>query len=417
EGPCTYEVESTAGGYLALGKLTARVGARGEGRGASEGRVANQKSPSSLILHPSSFIPHPSSLILHPSSLFSVRTPTAIITDLGTEFGVEVDEAGVTESHVFQGKVEVRLTGGGREARTIQLGANESARVQPDKDAKDRLVIVRGAADPAGFVRVGQLASLAEERQPKPFRRWRAFSEELRKRDDLLAYYDFQPDESDRLVLRNRAATGRQFDGRISDAPWVSGRFPGKYALRFGWRGSGVHVNIPVECRQLALVAWVKLDYLPSARAGQYLSGLLLSDGWGQPTGQVHWQITQEGAMVFNIRGNVHATGPPPGSSGGLRQDQWHFVAVTRDLATGKTGIYLDGDLVGEQVLAVPDSAVIKLGGATIGNWDDPNTSPDRQRQLRGRMEELMVFRAALSPTEIHRLFELQQPEHTREQR
>ncbi|MCD4726039.1 MAG: hypothetical protein K8R46_00100, partial [Pirellulales bacterium] len=35
EGPCTYEVESTAGGYLALGKLTARIGNRGEGRGAS----------------------------------------------------------------------------------------------------------------------------------------------------------------------------------------------------------------------------------------------------------------------------------------------------------------------------------------------------------------------------------------------
>ncbi|MCD4726876.1 MAG: hypothetical protein K8R46_04395, partial [Pirellulales bacterium] len=34
EGPCTYEVESTAGGYLALGKLTARIGERGEGPGA-----------------------------------------------------------------------------------------------------------------------------------------------------------------------------------------------------------------------------------------------------------------------------------------------------------------------------------------------------------------------------------------------
>ncbi|MCG2684514.1 MAG: hypothetical protein L6306_12985, partial [Planctomycetales bacterium] len=34
QGPCTYEVESTAGGYLSLGKLTARVGAVG-GKGSS----------------------------------------------------------------------------------------------------------------------------------------------------------------------------------------------------------------------------------------------------------------------------------------------------------------------------------------------------------------------------------------------
>ncbi len=37
QGPCTYEVESRAGGYLALGKLTARIGERGEG-GAGWGK-------------------------------------------------------------------------------------------------------------------------------------------------------------------------------------------------------------------------------------------------------------------------------------------------------------------------------------------------------------------------------------------
>ncbi len=135
EGPCTYEVESTGGGYLALGKLTARVEAGG-GKGSR-----SQAEPSSFILH--------------PSSLFSVRTPTAIITDLGPEVGVEVDESGVSKAHVFQGKVEVRLAGGGRDARAIQLGANESARVEHGKDAEDRLVIVRGPAlgKPPRFVR------------------------------------------------------------------------------------------------------------------------------------------------------------------------------------------------------------------------------------------------------------------------
>ncbi len=138
QGPCTYEVESTAGGYLSLGKLTAKVEAV-EGKG-SRSKVQGPR-PS---LHPSSFI-------LHPSSLFFVRTPTAVVTDLGTEFGVEVDESGITESHVFQGKVEVRLTGGEGEARAIQLGANESARVEPGSGRID--VVRRTAVQPNTFTR------------------------------------------------------------------------------------------------------------------------------------------------------------------------------------------------------------------------------------------------------------------------
>ncbi len=131
EGPCTYEVESENGGYLALGKLTARVEKK-------RSEVRSQRSDHSPL----------SPL---PSPLFSVRTPTALITDLGTEFGVEVDHSGATQSHVFQGKVEVRLTDGGGEARAIQLGANESARVEP---GTDRIVVVhRAAVQPNTFAR------------------------------------------------------------------------------------------------------------------------------------------------------------------------------------------------------------------------------------------------------------------------
>ena len=39
EGPCSYTVESKAGGYLGFGRLTAKVGEReerGEGRGREE---------------------------------------------------------------------------------------------------------------------------------------------------------------------------------------------------------------------------------------------------------------------------------------------------------------------------------------------------------------------------------------------
>ncbi len=115
-------------GYLTLGKLTARVEKKGSGvRG--QGSDIGAKA---------------SSFILHPSSLFSVRTPTAIVTDLGTEFGVEVDQEGGTTSSVFRGRVKVQTVGDGQ-SNNIVLRANESARVEMDKKT-GRPLIVTGVA-------------------------------------------------------------------------------------------------------------------------------------------------------------------------------------------------------------------------------------------------------------------------------
>lgn len=77
QGPVTYEVESKNGGYLSLGKLTARVETKAD-------KTKGHKSP-----------------------LFSIRTPTATVTDLGTEFGVEVTDKGESKVYVFVGTVNV----------------------------------------------------------------------------------------------------------------------------------------------------------------------------------------------------------------------------------------------------------------------------------------------------------------------
>ncbi|MBU4273362.1 MAG: NPCBM/NEW2 domain-containing protein, partial [Planctomycetes bacterium] len=145
EGPCTYEVESTAGGYLSLGKLTARVEKRGEGRGArGEGSESNPQSP----------IPNP---------LFAIRTPTAVVTDLGTEFGVEVSGEGATESRVFRGSVRVQVVGDGLPSpsgrgaggegggQVVVLRENESARVEGGDEP--RVTVFGPSAKTADFTR------------------------------------------------------------------------------------------------------------------------------------------------------------------------------------------------------------------------------------------------------------------------
>ena len=141
QGPVTYEVASPTGGYLSVGKLTARL----EKRSAVSGQRSETPNPQSLIPNPS--------LSPAPCPLFAVRTPTAIVTDLGTEFGVEVDEKGGTKSHVFRGSVRVQKTlpEGAPDGAGRVLRENESTTVE--RKADGRIVLLDTQDRVPAFVR------------------------------------------------------------------------------------------------------------------------------------------------------------------------------------------------------------------------------------------------------------------------
>jgi hypothetical protein len=126
EGPSVYEVRSKNGGFLSRGKLT--------------GKVTTEWAKG-----------------------FSVRTPTAIVTDLGTEFGVEVDGNGTTTSYVFRGLVRVQPTAGNgvtTEAGMV-LREKQAARVAC---GADRHVLVLTAEDlSARFIRETTKKNLSAE--------------------------------------------------------------------------------------------------------------------------------------------------------------------------------------------------------------------------------------------------------------
>ncbi len=208
QGPVTYEVDSTAGGFLAVGKLTARLEKRGEGREESKEKVAsgqklvvsgqwsvasenNLPSPASgrgvggegggqpekvaggqpLVVSGQWLVAskegagvrgqgpeaanHKSEIINQKSlaPMFAVRTPSAIVTDLGTEFGVEVDKKGVTTSHVFQGLVRLQVVAknGSVVGEAQLLHENQSARVAADNDR--RAVVLPPSEKTVAFVR------------------------------------------------------------------------------------------------------------------------------------------------------------------------------------------------------------------------------------------------------------------------
>jgi hypothetical protein len=64
-----------------------------------------------------------------PTGPFSIHTPSAVITDRGTQFGVEVDAAGKTEVRVFAGLVELAALATLGTAAPITLSAGDSGEV------------------------------------------------------------------------------------------------------------------------------------------------------------------------------------------------------------------------------------------------------------------------------------------------
>jgi hypothetical protein len=103
EGPARLEIRSQGTVTLSLGKLTVSVPANAHG--------------------------------------FTVETPSARSVDLGTEFGVMVDDTGNTETHVIRGTVEMTPTAGGA---TTRLTADNAARVETGASSTQKIPCLTG---------------------------------------------------------------------------------------------------------------------------------------------------------------------------------------------------------------------------------------------------------------------------------
>ena len=173
--------------------------------------------------------------------------------------------------------------------------------------------------------------------------------------------------------MRNRAKTGGRYDGQLwgsVELGTAEGRCPGKQALKFDVSGDGVHITIPVQCRQLTLMASVKIDNLPSGA-----SALLVSDGWNRP-GQIAWQILGNGspaAAAYPMPVGVAAMSP----STQRRIGQWSMLAAVFDCLSGTVKYYLDGNNIGEASVSLPPEGV-KIGPSTIGARDVLSSLPGK---------------------------------------
>ena len=401
EGRCEYAVESRVGGYLGVGKLIARVEAKGGesgNRGVGESGSRENRSGDSTP----------------PAPLFAIRTPSAVVTDLGTKFGVIVGDDGDTATHVIEGRVELRVLDDDRpENQAIRIAAGESIHVErPAKDTKDDLAAVaRGKADADLFpVHPGKLTEYVAEKRLEPFRRWQAFSDELCKRDDLVDYWDFQRDRKNPLVLRNRAPGGH--DGTIEGARWAPGRFPGKQALRFSYSSHRVRVRISDKiagASQLTLAAWVCNEDVAKHRAAL----LAVDRGWDPDSIYWEWRIERSRPMLLlNVKQRHDQISGVVSLRPVVGEGLWSFIIVTYDLEKHKGAFYFNGELSNETKSPPPDFVHNKAFAPhdyVIGNCYVTNAqllADVADPSFKGSIGELMIFNKALSSDDIGRIYE-----------
>jgi hypothetical protein len=358
EGPASYTVASSNSGFLSQGKLTARADTE-------------------------------------KSRQFTILTPDARFVDLGTEFGVMIDDKGRAEVAVFAGKVnaEAKLADG-HWAVGVPLGKGEA-------------VVCEGTKFISQVAERKDFPTLRLEPPPPPslsFQHWLDVSRKLQSHPDLLAYYDFQPDLSNPTVLFNRAPTGALLNGEILDAPWVDGRFPGKSALDFMEGDSGVRINLPGEYRQMTLIAWLSSNKL----ASDYNS-ILMSDDWLRSK-ELRWMVLDGGQVdlvVFGQKLHPESTKPIPADS----LNRWCMITGVIDIATNKILLYLNGEYL--DTLEPEFIPAIQIGWATIGGWNNQgkgDSNLNRTHNLSGRIDELMIFQKALTAEEIKQIYEAGKP-------
>lgn len=341
-----------------------------------------------------------------PAQGFRIWTDVGEVVDLGTEFAVDVSEAG-SEVHVLAGEIEWHPRG----SPSQRMEQGEATRLTNDRPA------VRITADADNFVGPRELKQRLRAHQESRIEQWRQQSRALRGDPRLTAYYQATlADLSARRVQNLAEGSGAGgSEGAVVAAAAVANRWgEADGALDFSPAGSRVRLAIPGEFRSLTLLCWVKINSLD-----RLYNSLFLTDGHDQS--EPHWQIMSDGRLFFSVkkyetvkdRRDKHICYSPVVWNSTL-SGQWTMIATVYDVDGKQVTHYINGEPVSSET--IPDEYLVeevRIGAASLGNWSEPAYRKDPEfavRNLNGSMDEFALFSAALSSDEIRRLYEAGKP-------
>ncbi len=344
---------------------------------------------------------------------FVVKAGESEIVDLGTEFALEVGDQ-TSQVEVIDG--EIMLRGGRHDGDHLLTG--------------DRKWLEGEGTSPAKLQRPSsqnELNRLHENAEANRFDRWKAYSQQLRDDDRLIAYYPIAELEKQRVVS-NSANTGADKDGLIiGPVNRTSGRFGSSSAgLEFDRPGARVRTRIDGEFQSFTFACWVKIDSLENR-----YNALFMGDGY--ENGEPHWQIRDDGCLMFSVMvddthhiQHFNQYDQTIVTTAGLhrvyfsepiwdisKSGQWFHIAAVYDPAGRRVTQYVNGVQVCQhKITDTYYTDKLHIGPAEIGNWGQPfrKTPWFAVRNLNGTIDELAIFNAVLSPEEIDSLYEKGKP-------
>ncbi len=327
---------------------------------------------------------------------FRVDTPSSEVIDLGTVFGVSVDQKGFSEVHVLKGKVKARKSGN---QPFVNLVENEARAFSRDEDLAQTI-----ESNLDKFLRVLPGKSV---RNPA-YLHW--------------SFDECNGDEAGEIhngrVATNYPARLRSVrdDGEIPR--WSNGQFGS--ALYFNGTTAYAVTDYPGigENHPRTVAFWVKVPE-PDSMTPVY--GLV---SWGSMAdiGSA-WQISinpteKEGPLGRLRMGTKQAQAI---GTTDLRDNRWHHIAVvmyggeTADVSTHIL-LYIDGKLEKTSKKSIhriftdieSGLAVTVMFGRDMGHPRDD--SKFSYNLFKGWLDEVYIFEAALSREQVEKLMKTNQP-------
>ena len=336
---------------------------------------------------------------------FKLQAPGTEIIDLGTEFGLSVRD-GKGHVEVIDGEISVRPKGGEEQLLT------KGAAVKLSKDGP----LTPAETGQIEFPDTDRFGSRSLDSQIADFEKWKSHRDALARDERLIAYYAFDRESPEMPIPDLTIPRNPELDGSVILAEPVDGRWPGlKSALEFRRPGARVRVNVPGEFSAFTFATWVRIDSLD-----RVYNALFMGDSY--ETGEPHWQIRDDGAMMLSVMVDDSKPNPKAPNDAGLHRvyysppmwemsmsGEWMHLASVFDPEGRAVSHFVNGEQVSTQ--EIEDKFLIKklrIGNAEIGNWGLPFREDPwfAIRNLNGRMDEIALFDAALGAEEIAGLFE-----------
>jgi len=338
---------------------------------------------------------------------FKIKTAQGEIEDLGTEFSLTVAE-NKSQVHVIDGKVLV----------------HSDDEPTQEMNTGDRLKLTSAGyteVDPdINIAGLDEIKSSSLGLKQASFDRWKNEQSNWIGDQRLVAYFpmDEKSWEGNRILNQSPHREGPPKDAvMLGFATKSPGRFHHhKMALDVRRPDARARVFIDGKFEAYTFYIWVRIDSLSN-----WYNALFMGDNYNN--GEPHWQINNEGKLMMSVMINEknreinkpsHRIYYSPSFWNDELSGKWIQLASTYDPKNRVVKNYLNGEEISsEPIIDKFYIEKLSIGGAEIGSWGLPFKAEDSTfslRNLNGRIDELMIFNAALSGNEIKRLYQNGKP-------